>query len=356
MIDRIKAIIFPELSGEVTREMDMESVKNIYYISIAAALIEIIILVLFVATLQRLDREAWISIGSVLFCAALCLAGFLYARRLLKQPSLTDHPALPFRVIYSVVLSVWAVWVSYRQYVRGEQLTTFYTVILMQVCFLPMKPWISILLMAGVYAALYLMLYSIDRAAGVNVLNFFVLACLSAGGMVVRFYSQARMSEKTAQLEHANRHDILTGLRNRYALEEDALALAGRHVRACMIDINYFKMFNDTYGHVVGDAVLRETANRIRGLFPGCYCYRYGGDEFLVLNPGEAAYTEDIYRFSMSEPRDIQLLLSMGHAEGTPQDHGQMFELIAAADASLYEVKRRTHSPEFGGIDRRRRR
>lgn len=259
------------------------------------------------------------------------------------------------------MLSVWAVWVSYRHYLRAEQLFTFFAVMLMQVCFLPLKPAAAILHMAGVYAALYLEMRSIDGAAGVNRLNFLMLACLSAGGMIVRYHSQIRMSEKkvllqrnNALLEHANRHDILTGLRNRYALEEDASVLIGGRVSAHMIDINYFKAFNDSYGHLVGDAVLRETADHIRELFPECLCYRYGGDEFLVLNPGEAGFQADTYSFCMRESEGLELQLSIGHAQGTPEDRGQLFELIAAADVALYAVKRRTHAPEFGGRERRR--
>jgi len=77
--------------------------------------------------------------------------------------------------------------------------------------------------------------------------------------------------------------DELTGLPGRRALNERMVKL-GKNYTAAMLDIDFFKKFNDTYGHDVGDQVLRMVAQKIR-LVKGGTAYRYGGEEFCVLFP-----------------------------------------------------------------------
>ncbi len=77
--------------------------------------------------------------------------------------------------------------------------------------------------------------------------------------------------------------DELTGLPGRRALNERMVKL-GKNYTAAMLDIDFFKKFNDTYGHDVGDQVLRMVAQKIRQVKGGT-AYRYGGEEFCVLFP-----------------------------------------------------------------------
>ena len=83
-------------------------------------------------------------------------------------------------------------------------------------------------------------------------------------------------------------HDELTGLPGRRALNEFLLTLGSRYAVA-MVDIDHFKRFNDTYGHDVGDQVLRMVASRLGGVSGGGKAFRYGGEEFSVIFPGKSA-------------------------------------------------------------------
>jgi diguanylate cyclase (GGDEF)-like protein len=85
---------------------------------------------------------------------------------------------------------------------------TFYAVEVMLVCFILIKPWLSIILTALVYCTLYAVLYSIDGAAGINVLNYTVLAIVSVIGLVVRYHSSIGMAETTVQLQRAKDTEI----------------------------------------------------------------------------------------------------------------------------------------------------
>jgi diguanylate cyclase (GGDEF)-like protein len=80
--------------------------------------------------------------------------------------------------------------------------------------------------------------------------------------------------------------DDLTGLPGRRALTEELEKLDGRYSIA-MLDIDYFKKFNDTYGHDVGDEVLRLIAASIRTVGGRGKPFRYGGEEFTILFPGQ---------------------------------------------------------------------
>lgn len=354
MIKRIKQYLFPTIDPEVQNNIDTESVKTIHQLSFLAIFFELITLLIYTPSTWPFDRSAWISIGSVLFCVFTCLVGFFYSGHLMRKENLMRTSVIAFESLYVSALSLWSVFVSYRHYARGEQLLTFFAVQLLIVCFIPVRPMFSTLLMSLVYALLYVTLFSFDGGVGLNYLNYAILILISITGMVIRYHSQIRTSEKTVQLQksnhllaHANRHDGLTGLRNRKALDEDVPEITGHDLSVYMMDINYFKDINDTYGHVVGDAVLTEAARRVRALFPDSSCYRFGGDEFLILDAAGHQLSENTYSFSVPEIPNRSILLSIGQASGHPENHDQLFQLIAQADTSLYEVKSATHAPEY---------
>ncbi|NJB67422.1 GGDEF domain-containing protein [Desulfobaculum xiamenense] len=99
--------------------------------------------------------------------------------------------------------------------------------------------------------------------------------CAAAGCIVVPLFQD---SYRMAFL------DELTGLPSRRALVADFRKLGGRYAVA-MGDVDHFKKFNDTYGHDVGDEVLRMVASRLARVTGGGAAYRYGGEEFTILFP-----------------------------------------------------------------------
>lgn len=76
--------------------------------------------------------------------------------------------------------------------------------------------------------------------------------------------------------------DALTGISGRRALE-DYLCTLGRHYAIAMLDVDHFKKFNDTYGHDVGDQVLRMVASKVSQVQGGGKAFRYGGEEFTIV-------------------------------------------------------------------------
>ena len=155
-------------------------------------------------------------------------------------------------------------------------------------------------------------------------------------------------------LEQMTRTDQLTGLYNRRHLDAALDAEVERARRdhtplsILMLDIDHFKKFNDQFGHPQGDALLKAIADLLREqLRPTDTVARYGGEEFTVLLPRsprtEAVRIAERLRRRIAElsagPEGAATTGSFGLA-AWPEDGATGAELIAAADAALYEAKR----------------
>jgi diguanylate cyclase (GGDEF)-like protein len=157
------------------------------------------------------------------------------------------------------------------------------------------------------------------------------------------------------QIRHQALHDPLTGLPNRELVTDRlAHALAQCERRACcaallFLDLDHFKVVNDTHGHPFGDGVLREFARRLQDCLREVDTVtRYGGEEFTVVLPetgaeGAAAVAGRIVRAVRDQPfavgnRSAEVTVSAGVAAFP--DHGRTAsEILRAADAALYAAK-----------------
>ena len=361
---KLKDYFLPYVSPEVQEDIDRESMRNINHVSLFVTLFESLTGIIYaVARSDHFDEQFRIGAMSVLIAILSCSLGFYLSRDMLAKPHISHRTVMVFKVLFFVGFSVWGALADYRHYVLGNQMMTFYTVQLLMVCFMLFRPLHGVLLLSAAFLGFFLVLYRYDGAARIVTPNYVMLELVSMFGMMVRFQTQLHLSAKTTALTYSNkvlenvgRHDGLTGLRNRKALNEDLLKMAGRHICAFMADVNYFKHINDTYGHMVGDSVLQAVGASLRELYPNSHCYRFGGDEFLVLSdrPREELYDSDTYQFHWTSAElSIDVGLSIGSAEGTPETHEQLLELISQADNALYEVKKRTHAPANGGYERR---
>ncbi|MEV6349233.1 GGDEF domain-containing protein [Actinoplanes sp. NPDC051851] len=166
----------------------------------------------------------------------------------------------------------------------------------------------------------------------------------------------ARMAGMVAAQRRAALTDGLTGVRNRRHFEHALLTECRRATRAgygiglLMIDIDFFKRVNDTYGHQAGDRVLREVAQRLAaGCRTGTVLARYGGEEFVALVPhigtGELLAVAERIRTTISDlPIETgdQTLLTVTASVGAAAaraGHADPQLLLHAADEALYAAK-----------------
>jgi len=163
-----------------------------------------------------------------------------------------------------------------------------------------------------------------------------------------------------SELDAAQRRasvDALTGLLNRGAILDRVLREAvrasvdGSPFAVLMVDLDHFKLVNDTFGHLAGDDVLRVVAARLRqALRPTDAVGRYGGEEFLVVLSDEAAQNAvGVAARMLASFRDtpiatraaeIHMTISIGVAQNPPSLAVDVENLVAAADDALYAAKR----------------
>lgn len=170
--------------------------------------------------------------------------------------------------------------------------------------------------------------------------------------------ANSRLAAANAQLERLATEDGLTGLFNRRYLNdvlEKEWARAARdraQIALVMLDIDYFKKLNDTYGHPTGDECLRKVAAVIREAIhrPADVAARYGGDEFAVLLPatlqaGAGVLGERIRKAVEAlelvhrESPCGRVTVSCGVAGMRPDGTRQASELVERADQALYQAK-----------------
>ena len=164
-----------------------------------------------------------------------------------------------------------------------------------------------------------------------------------------------------AALEQATAQDTLTGIQNRYALQRDYLAYEGRYLHVMVLDVDNFKQINDSYGHVVGDFVLREVGDALRELFGQGHCYRYGGDEFLVIHDDitTEAFSQKLRHLKTrlaalkQDGQSYPASFSAGYVFGYAEFPGDLHLMFRHADEYLYRAKGRGKNNACGGKFRR---
>ena len=181
--------------------------------------------------------------------------------------------------------------------------------------------------------------------------NIELLARVGSAVHVKRLQDQLR--QRNADLDRMSRTDALTGLHNRRHLDEELLrqrSIASRHrdpLSVMILDIDHFKRINDSYGHPVGDRVLRAFADLLRAeLRVADVAGRWGGEEFLIIMPrtdidGAFEVGERLRRATAAKAVPVgDLSVSVTVSGGCAVSMGQPTDaLLRLADACLYQAK-----------------
>jgi len=175
----------------------------------------------------------------------------------------------------------------------------------------------------------------------------------------LRVTNQIKMVNQIRLIEHLSTTDQLTGLPNRRSFNNHMNKEWGRSVREklpisiLILDVDHFKMYNDTYGHQQGDVALKTVADTITKSLKRSYDFaaRWGGEEFIVILPntdlnGALEIAEKI-RINNEEAiiaalngKETKITVSIGVSTLLPALGGVSDDIILQADTALYEAKK----------------
>ncbi|MBR0366880.1 MAG: diguanylate cyclase [Clostridia bacterium] len=158
-------------------------------------------------------------------------------------------------------------------------------------------------------------------------------------------------------LEEASLTDALTGVRNRFGLRRDYGQFESRYVHVMMMDLDGFKRINDTYGHAVGDFILKRVGQELSQCFGAKSCYRYGGDEFLIIcvDMDKDVFPDRLNTLKQSlsgiylNDKHLPARFSAGYVYGDCELSHDLRLMIHQADHNLYEAKEKGRDRWVGG-------
>lgn len=184
---------------------------------------------------------------------------------------------------------------------------------------------------------------------------FVALSFLIVSALFARVYNQAKKLEAS---HFASTHDALTGLSNRRAMDEAFERLLRESMRAqqpisvLFMDIDHFKVINDTFGHEIGDEVLKAVAHSIQDNLhrPLDLCCRWGGEEFVAVLPDTPLEgAQSIANRIMKTIRSIDLMVGARHIQGITisigiasqivNNENHHDDLVGIADRAMLKAK-----------------
>ena len=205
-----------------------------------------------------------------------------------------------------------------------------------------------VIVLAFVITSLHLVMRPVLQAADyIREQQSLPMRGVSEFRVLARSYNEVieKTQKRHEDLQHQAEHDALTGLLNRSAYDKLTGELGDEEICLLLIDVDKFKTVNDTYGHDVGDLVLKKAAQTLTSLFRSQdFVFRFGGDEYAVImnNAGPELrdlVTKKINAANAAMASDAKLpasSMSVGAVFGNGALMEQMFK---EADMALYRVK-----------------
>ena len=252
--------------------------------------------------------------------------------------------------IFFCSIVIISIWISIKDYINNEQILVFITMELFLVCLFMIKPYLAIMMIISTFAVFYYLMATTRGVSSATNVNYPIIFGLFIIVNIVHYRHFLRIANHNVvnhalaeQLRTASLYDFLTKLKNRTALnmdfeESDSPNLNSNFI-VMLTDIDDFKSFNDTYGHHFGDEQLKRFASILQNHFGKAHCYRYGGDEYLIVIP---EITEDLFLEKIKiakECAENTFHFSGGYTKGYISSSKDLHILINKADQHLYEAK-----------------
>lgn len=289
-------------SDYINDSFDNSNIRSSITVSLVVIILEIwMILSTFLTQLHKPSTE-WIVIHIACYIVLLIstLILFIYAHLHLKR-IIENRKIWKFiRVVFSLIALAFGIYISYLDYLKGEQFITLMTMSILVFCFIVWRPIDSIIILCVSYGVFY---YLCNRsipssyATKVNLGMVFIIIMMSA----INSYAQKiKDAEKEEKIKHA--HDILlklsisdevTGIANLNYFRSQALELMHRNdidvtkKLYLFLDIENFKILNRKYGFWEGNNYLRNFADILNEVFTNSIVAHFSNDNFVILTDND---------------------------------------------------------------------
>lgn len=350
---------------KIEDELLSRNISNMFYLSIYMIFSECIMLISFAGIKDKLPpRYQFIYLGMYVFLLlfALCSSFLLYRRK--KQSVFTEQERKllnRYTIFFILIVMLWGVIIALLDQPVYGQLIAFVTNYVFCACLLLIKPQVFAAVQAVPLAVLFFLIPFFQKNSSVILGHYINLTALLVPLTISSFRSYLFFYDYTAnklkELEFSEK-DELTNLYNRRKMNsyiEEEL-LSGRDsihsLGILMLDVDYFKKYNDTYGHMQGDSALQAIGTVLNDVSKehSAFAARYGGEEFIVIIPN--TNHEQVSRIALEIKQGIDklkiphktskisdvLTVSIGqhYSTGSQID---IYGLIKKADEALYEAK-----------------
>lgn len=203
MLTTIKNTFFPQVSGELVSEFDKINLDSIHTISLIGVIIEtlgLISLLPFGSTFPHF----FASLISVVYGLSVCVAALVISGVAKKRNTMSHSGKTVFIFSILILLIIWGMMVSYMYYVAGEQIITFFTVMIVVTCFLAVKPYAGTLIVMLSFIAYYIVLGLYDGAARIEGFNYITFGVICAAGSVTRYHLTLKHLVEKAEIDRLN--------------------------------------------------------------------------------------------------------------------------------------------------------
>lgn len=368
-------VLTPEQRQVFREQLPQKVYKTERHIAMIVALTQVVMMLLFLInpniSFENSSSRIYFGLYVFLFITtsfALVLHKYTYVTKKNKE-------FLRIRGVYTLALCIWVMGITYLEVASGGVISVYCYLLPTTAALLLLTPLESIIIFGGAWFALLGILLGTGVDASnlfsnmvngtfVTVLTFFI-SYRYYRSMAIEFCDRETIASQYQAIQKSNllfrqmaRIDQLTGLYNRHYLLEkiyprfESYKKKNAHGTLIMIDIDFFKQYNDTFGHVKGDECLKQIAEILKRFccIHGGEAIRYGGEEFLIIMFDEKPLNGETYSNALLETvsssnlrrHDVEfgrVTISVGlwcaHLSGVQH----IEEAIKCADEALYQAK-----------------
>ena len=292
------------------------------------------------------------------YTGSLVLLVYFVLCSILRGPILKNHEKRSTLFLYVVQIPIMIFGILMGTVLDKTSITiTFFLLLICMPPFIldnPVRHLTYIVSMMAIYLVLAFMVKSpeIFKLDLVHALSFMM------GSMFVNLFVLAERFDNIENYvlsDYRSKHDEITGLKNRYALRQDAEGYAEKFICAALVDIDYFKFFNDIYGHDFGEEIVSYIGSLGRDVFGEDCCYRFESDQIIIIEDAkELEFKEKLeqIREGFSEitikGKKYHPTCSIAYVFGVTKGVDDVADLIRHTDVRLLETKAKSRGSIMG--------